>query len=280
MNTVQFIPEYMKKLPQWVVWRLEDTKKLPYSANYDGLASSTNSKTWCSYEKAVNTLKNGNYSGIGFVFSEIDNLTFIDLDHCFSNGVLLPLAQNILDNFNNTYVELSQSKSGIHIIACGSIPKSVKTAEVEIYNMGRYCAITGNAIFAKEPVDKQEQITTLWKWLDFKRNKGKKLIGKPKKFTALSLTMQEIIDKASNAKGGSVFQSLYSGNWQQLGIGDNTQSAADLSFANRLAFWTGCDEGMMCDIFRSSGLYRNERKMWLAIKEAVNGCGEIYQRRR
>lgn len=280
METVQFIPEYMKSLPQWVVWHLEGTKKLPYSANYDGLASSTNPKTWCNYEKAVNALNTGNYTGIGFVFSESDNLAFIDLDHCFEDDKLLPLAQNILNNFSDTYVELSQSKSGIHIIACGSIPKSIKTAEVEIYSNGRYCAITGNAIFAEEPADKQNQITTLWNWLDSKRNKSKQPVNKPKQFISVSMSAQEIIDKASNSNGGSQFQALYAGNWQQLGIGDNTQSAADLAFCNRLAFWTACDEAIMSDIFRSSGLYRNERKMWLAIKKAVNECSEVYQRRR
>jgi primase-polymerase (primpol)-like protein len=70
---------------------------------------------------------------------------------------------------------------------------------------------------------------------------------------------------------------LYAGDWQSLKIGDLTQSSADLSFCNRLAFWTNCDINMMIAIFEQSGLYRNQRKMMLAIRQAIQTCGSTYR---
>jgi primase-polymerase (primpol)-like protein len=77
-----------------------------------------------------------------------------------------------------------------------------------------------------------------------------------------------------------MFRQLYDGQWQHLGIGDNTQSSADLSFCNKLAFWTGCDRAMMCEIFRASELYRNPRKMEMAIDRAIKDCGQVYGEKR
>ena len=93
----------------------------------------------------------------------------------------------------------------------------------------------------------------------------------------LLLSEREVIEKAENGKNGQVFLDLLNGNWKSLGIGDGTQSSADLKFANMLAFWCGCSEGIMRNIFRSSGMYRNERKMNLAIKKAIADCHTVYQ---
>ena len=128
-------------------------------------------------------------------------ITFIDLEHCRSdNGVLTPLAENIIDNFKDTFIEVSQSGNGLHIFALGMVKKAVKTKEIELYSTGRYAALTGNAV-----------------------------------------------------------------------------NPADLKFANMLAFWCGCSEGIMRNIFRSSGMYRNERKMNLAIKKAIADCHTVYR---
>ena len=43
----------------------------------------------------------------------------------------------------NSYTELSPSGNGLHILACGSIPHSVKTAGFEMYNELRYFTVTG-----------------------------------------------------------------------------------------------------------------------------------------
>jgi putative DNA primase/helicase len=274
----RFIPMTMQNTAQWCLWRREGDKKIPYSANYDGMASSTKQATWCSYEKALQEFQRGDYGGLGFIITA--GWVFIDLDDCFIDGRLTALAQNVLENFKECYAERSQSGHGLHIIAKGTIPSSIKTKQIEIYGNARYCAITGEAIFANEPQDKQNEVMQLWRWLDAKRNKNKSQGEQLPHDCVCGLNAQEIIDRATNAKGGSVFAQLYQGDWQALGIGDGSQSSADLSFCNKLCFWTGGNADLMREIFESSGLYRNPRKTQLALNKALADCREYYTGRR
>jgi putative DNA primase/helicase len=95
-------------------------------------------------------------SGIGFCFSKEDGLAGIDLDHCFdSGGALLDWASEILDQFHQSYIELSPSGDGLHIWCYGkavragrrivlSKERGVEEA-IEIYDStsNRYFTVTG-----------------------------------------------------------------------------------------------------------------------------------------
>ena len=198
MKTTFYISEKMKSKKNFVLWKLEEIKgrqcKIPYSANYDGRASSTNPKNWCSYDKAVQGFKTGKYGGIGFVFDK--DVVFVDLDHCIKpDGTLTELSQNIVRNFSDTTIEVSQSGAGLHIFVLGNVPKAVKTESVEMYSTGRYVALTGHCIQAYEPVEAQERIDTLYKWLN--RNKPPESKRQLPQYSVLNLSEQEIIDKAA-----------------------------------------------------------------------------------
>lgn len=271
------LPKTMTSKNNFVLWRLEpDTKgrmrKVPYTPS-GRKASTTDPNTWTSYQGATKALQSGKYGGIGYVLD--GGVVFIDLDHCIDgNGILTPLAQNIVDAFRDSYVEVSQSGSGIHIFALGQLTKAIKTQQIEMYDTGRYAALTDNVIIEADLAEAQDRIDTLYKFC----TRGRKPPDTPKRLPPclLPLSAQEVIAKAQHSKGGDVFTSLLSGNWQYLSIGDGTQSAADLALANTLAFWCQCNVGMMQDIFRSSGLYRNDRKMQLAINRAVRDCHTVY----
>ena len=96
-----YIPPQMKQRSNFILWKLETDekgkqRKIPYSALYNGRASTANSRAWTSYENALQGLKSGKYGGLGFVLDK--DITFIDLDHCRSdNGGLTPLAENIIE---------------------------------------------------------------------------------------------------------------------------------------------------------------------------------------
>lgn len=274
-----YIPPQMKQRNNFILWKLETDdkgkqRKIPYSALYDGKASTTNSRAWTTYDNALQSLKSGKYDGLGFVLDK--NITFIDLDHCIGdNGDLTPLAKNIIDNFKDTFIEVSQSGNGLHIFALGMVKKAVKRKEIELYSTGRYAALTGNAINSMDLAEAQERIDILYEFC----NKGKMETENTRKPPQcdLLLSEREIIEKAENSRNGQVFSDLLNGKWKCFGIGDGTQSSADLKFANMLAFWCGCSEGVMRNIFRSSGMYRNERKMNLAIKKAIADCRTVYR---
>lgn len=273
-----YIPQKMKERRNFILWKLEtDGKgkqsKIPYSALYDGKASTTNRATWTTYECAMERLKSGEYDGLGFVLDK--DITFIDLDHCMDeNGALTRLAKSIVDHFQDTFIERSQSGSGIHIFALGEVTKAVKTEKIEMYCTKRYAALTGNALNACDLAEAQERIDVLWNF----SNRGKNTEntrGLPQ--CDVSLPVREIIEKAERSRNGQVFSALMNGNWKEFGIGDGTQSSADLKFANMLAFWCGCNEGVMREIFRSSQMFRGDRKMNLAIGKAVADCHTVYR---
>lgn len=182
------IPLVMRKLPQWLVWRYQlpdpskpegagnKLTKVPYNAgaieanrfamlpNRGGKASTKDSQTWCTFETALEVHeKCRDLTGIGFCFSDKDGLTGIDLDHCFDETEkLLPWAQEIVEHFDGTYVEVSPSGEGLHIWCSGKAIKAGKRIvisrargveeAIEIYDFTspRYFTVTGKP-FRRNP---------------------------------------------------------------------------------------------------------------------------------
>lgn len=136
------IPEELRTRPQWVTWKHIDGTKRPFNAKTGKLASSTNSKTWATYDEAVAAAAARGHDGIGYVFAEDDPYVGVDLDDCLENDAAVPWAQTIIESLHS-YTEISPSGSGVKIWVKGSIPSSVKTAQVEIYNRARFFTVTG-----------------------------------------------------------------------------------------------------------------------------------------
>lgn len=149
MNTFEKVPADLKKHPQWVLWKIEDvidekTKepkidsktglpkqtKVPYQI-YGEKASTDEPKTWTSFEKALQAYRKSpdRFNGIGYVFSESDPYTGLDLDsdpdkgafRCKVDGQFTEEAQAIIDTIDS-YTEHSPSGNGVHIIVEGSLP--------------------------------------------------------------------------------------------------------------------------------------------------------------
>ncbi len=144
------IPEEMRQYGHWLVWKLErrDGKetKIPYIAGGVGRASATDSRTWRTFEEAVEALKTGRYNGIGFVFSSGDPFAGVDLDKCRDpkTGALEEWAAAIVQELGG-YAEASPSGTGIHIITRGKAPNR-KRGQVEAYSSERYFTMTGRAL--------------------------------------------------------------------------------------------------------------------------------------
>jgi putative DNA primase/helicase len=124
---IESIPQALRDLPQWVVWRgvVREDKltKVPYSANTDELASTKDPSTWTSFDVAL--LAAHKYDGLGFVFSESDEFCGVDLDHC-REGENKSRAFEILERFRETYIEFSPSGDGYHILCRGKPPRPGK----------------------------------------------------------------------------------------------------------------------------------------------------------
>src|SRR5829696_93015 len=92
---VENIPRELKVRPQWVVWKAvgEKPDKVPYSARTGRKASSTDLMTWSTFPEALEAYEDGEYAGLGFMFSSADPYTGVDLDGCVDeNGEIAPWA--------------------------------------------------------------------------------------------------------------------------------------------------------------------------------------------
>ncbi len=148
------IPDELKALKQWVVYRLEKKpekdklEKVPYKTNAVN-ASTTNPKTWCSFEQAVEAFEEEGFDGIGFVFTKDDPYCGIDFDHCVNleTKVIESWAMEWIGKFAS-YTEYSPSGTGIHIIVQGQIlsEKGIKKGDYEMYDHARYFTFTGDII--------------------------------------------------------------------------------------------------------------------------------------
>ena len=266
------IPDELKKLKQWVCWQGDKLPRNPYTG---GNAQSNNKETWSDFDTAIKALDKYHFDGIGFMFA--NGYFGVDLDKCLDNT-------DFIDEFVETlqsYTEISRSGNGIHIICKGTLPDGARRrGNVEMYSSGRYFIMTGKLYNPNytEIKDCTESI----KLLHNKYLYTEKPQVAPRVIQKLDMDDNEIVDKARNCKTGSLFQLLYSGNWQGV---YNSQSEADLALCNHLAFWTQKDATQMDRIFRTSGLYRDK---WdskrgaytygeTTIQKAITNCVEVYE---
>jgi len=147
----------LAQVPHWVVWQpiFRDNKpkpdKVPISAITGQAASVGDSRTWATFDQAVQVYQTKRYAGVGFVLTDDLNLVGIDLDYSISDGKAFPWAQDIITRCAS-YTELSQSGKGLHILAYGQLPRGRKQAgiptspgsQIEMYNNGRYLVMTGD----------------------------------------------------------------------------------------------------------------------------------------
>jgi putative DNA primase/helicase len=142
------IPVELKRLKHWVCWRLDarDGKatKVPYHP--DGYrASVTNPDTWSSFPTVFKAYQADGFEGVGFVFSQEDPYTGVDLDKCRDSetGALEVWAREVIDSLGG-YTELSPSGTGVHIIVKAKLPEGGhRKGHVELYESGRYFTVTG-----------------------------------------------------------------------------------------------------------------------------------------
>lgn len=150
------IPQELREKRCWVnVW---NTSKVPMQSTVRKAASSSDPNTWSTFEDAVSAVGQGVYDGIGYVFCD-DGLVGIDIDDGFTDGLLNPLAADIIGHCQS-YTEKSRSGRGVHILVRGELPFKGKNnrAAVEIYKSNRYFIMTGEVLIFSEIVENQSAI--------------------------------------------------------------------------------------------------------------------------
>jgi len=118
------VPQELKDLPRWVVWRYEkrgdDSTKVPYDPNTSGRCAKSNSpSTWSSFEKAISVSKS--FNGVGFMLKGSAYIG-IDFDGVIENGKVELYVQEILRLLGNPYSEVTPSGKGIRAFVSGILP--------------------------------------------------------------------------------------------------------------------------------------------------------------
>lgn len=284
------IPDELKARPQWVVWREEKRQgkltKVPYSPKSGYKAKSDTHATWSSWEAAVSAYQDGhNYAGIGYVFTDDDNMTGIDLDKCGDGKQFEPWALDIVEEMAS-YTEKSPSGRGLHIIVKGKLPPDGRRkGKVEMYDQLRYFTMTGDVLPSTPPTieKRQDALDTLHTRI-FASNgdTDTPVRGRITSAPVTTLDDAELLRRAMAAANGSKFSQLWMGDHS----GYPSQSEADFALCSLLAFWTGGDAVQMDRLFHQSGLYRQK---WddrhyangqsygqATIEKAISGTTEFY----
>src|SRR5438876_553705 len=171
----------LQAYPNFVTWVMtKDNKKIPLNPTTHHAASTTNPHTWGTLDQAIDALRKGNATGIGFVFSEDDEFAGIDIDKCVLNNQLTPQARELVTELWS-YSEISPSHTGLHIIVQGKVPEGRRKNGIEVYSSGRYFTLTTNHLKGSPETieDRQPELSSLYAKLS------------PEKHPERTVTLQE-----------------------------------------------------------------------------------------
>lgn len=287
------IPAELKTRRQWVMWRWatregeDKPTKPPYKTSSRflnrGTAKNDTPSTWTTFEEVYaqplsdtpnfGTKPNDGrdpgpecgklFSGIGYVFSESDPYTGIDLDNCLKpDGTPKRWAKPIIDKLRLVaYLEVSPSGTGMKAWTNAELPVGAKhraivgDGEIEIYDRGRYFTITtrgGGGIIG------DGQAVVDWIFATYFRPETKPAPARPARTSKPFVgEVSELIRQIRNSKQGARFDKLFGGNWADYKVGTEGASRADEALCCMIAFWTQ-DAAAIDAVFRKSGLMRQK----------------------
>ncbi|WP_260390054.1 DUF927 domain-containing protein [Staphylococcus warneri] len=285
------IPEELKELPQWVLWRAEwnekqqQFSKVPYS--FSGYrASSTNKDTWTIFD-VINRLNedNENYNGIGFMLSDDDNYIVLDIDNAIDEHGQI-ISDLALDMTEITYCEKSPSGTGLHCFFKGQLPSERKKKrsdlDIELYDNARFMTVTGESIGQSEICDDQDILNNLVeRFFKEEQNFETTLTYDPNHKSELS--DDEVIDLMLKSKQKDKISDLLKGNYENH---FDSPSEAVQSLLHYLAFYTGKNKVQMERIFLN---YNNLTDKWdskrsnstwgeLELDKAIDNQNEVYKK--
>lgn len=240
-ETWDSIPEELKWTNQWCLAG-PDRKggfKAPYQIN-GHRADTTKPETWADFDSVCDAALNRGW-GIGFILSENDPYSVIDLDvKDVENAPDKPEKWTKPEDFERyssivrnvgSFTEVSSSGKGAHIWVRGNIGKGRRRDGVEIYSQERFMVCTGRvwhdiAIEDRQTIlaamasqmgmaDEDEELSV---WVNAEETKSDDAL-------CAQLAAQE---------NGAKFMQLCTGDWQSMGY--ESQSEADLSLMSMFAF--------------------------------------------
>lgn len=252
------IPEQLKALPIWVGWLVTEneetskTRKIPIDPKTGKYAKANDSRTWGSFDQALDGCLKFGYHYPGIMFDGT-GIMGIDIDHCISeDGSISAVAQEVIETIDS-YTEKSPSGKGIHILTIAHKPEGgCRKGNIEMYDKGRGFTVTGHCI--KNPGMIRE------------RNTEVKLIHN--KFLSANAIKEEVqnlqipFTEAEKRVTDAALKSNHARRIEALLKGDislyQSHSEADLALCSYLLRFSKGDGALVDSIYRKSGLYRSK----------------------
>jgi primase-polymerase (primpol)-like protein len=153
-----FAPKELTSKQQWVGWKgkpLPGTRKqnkLPLCVDQSRCASVSDPTTWSSFAVAWQSWQRRQtfFSGIAYVFCGSQGYVGIDIDDCLTaDGLVKSWARPLVEQLQNTYVEISPSGTGLKAWCLGTLESNTKhefflgDGQVERYSDARFFCVTG-----------------------------------------------------------------------------------------------------------------------------------------
>lgn len=187
-DSLASVPPELKGRDHWVLWRTivrrgEPSKVLFRVDDPTQTAKSNDPATWAGFEAAASAFRPDVAEGLGYVFSEHCPFVGIDFDGCLDeSGEVAEWAARWLDRLPGSYMEVSPSGKGIKAWVRGKLSGTGgkralegKHTGIEVYDRGRFFAVTGNAHSDIPAVIAEHQgvIDELYAWVKDRPKKGK-----------------------------------------------------------------------------------------------------------
>jgi putative DNA primase/helicase len=261
------IPATLRAERRWSCWRPifreEKWTKVPVNPHTLTFGSSTDPAKWATFEEAILAVDKaqrvGQRIGIGFVLG--DNFAGVDIDNCVDpDGRIHPQAGAILEDLD-TYSELSVSGTGVHAIFRGVLPAGRRRGlydglAIEMYDTGRFFAVTGNALNEKDVVERTTEAAALHaRYFGDSKHQCVTLIPNVRPSVPSPSSDTELLERIRNSRQGPKFNQLWVGDTSDY---DKDDSRADQALCNILAFWTDGDADSIDRLFRQSALMRDK----------------------
>jgi putative DNA primase/helicase len=252
--------------------------KVPFQPNGE-MASSVDPRTWESFDAvlAAWSQKPRRFDGIGFIISHDDPYTGIDLDHSRNptTGSIATWAADYAARLAS-YTEFSPS-GNLRVFIKGTLPGTGRRkGSVELYDRKRFLTVTGRHIdpYPTTIEPRQDVLDRLLKELFPQAIQPPSLPAS----RASSLADKEVIRRASAARNGARFLSLY-----RDGLTGGDWSAADFELMCSLLFWCGGNSAQAMRIFSSSALAQRPKWQQRAdyrqrtVNAALNRVAQFYE---
>lgn len=254
----QGIPAELRNIPQWVCWRYEERNgkltKVPIDPLRGTYASVDDPFSWSDFDTALAACDRWGCNGVGIVLTPDLGIVGWDFDCCrppdgtWDEAVLQMVRQL------NSYTEVTPSGRGLRVFCRGSIPRSRRKGNIEVYKDGRFLTVTGQQLQGTPDTieHRQAEVDVLYALVFAEKQEPPP----PPQPESAPVSDAELLERAMKAKDGAKFRQLWSGD----DAGYPSTSEADLALMSMLLFWCGGDQARAERLFSMSP--RGQRSKW------------------